>query len=176
MINIYDKEEVMGFLDDLGKSLNKVGKKTSEMASGAKLKLEITKNKSNIDKKYEALGARIYFLSKEGLAPDESIGEIIAAIDELFLAIENLENEIADITKEKNIEVDGLTCSKCGIELAEATKFCGSCGEKIEIKVELKEDVEAKEEVETIKQKLCPNCQTEIGDSKFCNSCGTSIE
>jgi len=167
----------MGFLDDLGKSLNKVGKKTSEMASGAKLKLEITKHKSNIDKKYEALGARIYFLSKEGLAPDESISEIITAIDDMFLAIATLEQEIADITKEEVVEVEALTCPKCGIELAEGTKFCGSCGEKIEGKVEIKVEVELEKEVEeTIEQKLCPNCQAEIGDAKFCNSCGTSVE
>jgi len=166
----------MGFLDDLGKSLNKVGKKTSEMASGAKLKLEITKHKSNIDKKYEELGARIYFLSKEGLAPDESISEIITAIDEMFVAIENLEKEIAAITAEANKpETSGFKCKNCGEALAEGTKFCGSCGEKVEETVESVEEKPLEEVVEETK-KICPNCQAEIGDAKFCNSCGTSID
>jgi len=159
----------MGFLDDLGKSLNKVGKKTSEMASGAKLKLEITKNKSNIDKKYEELGARIYFLNKEGLEPDESISEMINAIDDMFLAIENLEKEIADIATEQSDGATENTCKHCGVTLAEGTKFCGSCGGKVE------ETKEVVEEVITEK-KLCPNCQAEVGEAKFCNSCGTSIE
>ncbi|MBI9012563.1 MAG: zinc ribbon domain-containing protein [Clostridiales bacterium] len=156
----------MGFLDDLGKSLNKVGKKTSEMASGAKLKLEITKHKSNIDKKYEELGARVYFLNKEGLELDESISEMISAIDDMFLAIDNLEKEIADIAKEQAAEPAANRCKKCGATLAEDTKFCGSCGDKVEEVVE--EVVEGK--------KLCPNCQAEVGEAKFCNSCGTSLE
>jgi len=166
----------MGFLDDLGKSLNKVGKKTSEMASGAKLKLEITKHKSNIDKKYEELGSRIYFLSKEGLAPDESISEIITSIDDMFVAIENLEKEIAAIATEDNKEVaeEDFKCKNCGEALAKGTKFCGSCGEKVEEETATPEPVE--EVVVENTKKLCPNCQAEIGDAKFCNSCGTSID
>jgi len=159
----------MGFLDDLGKSLNKVGKKTSEMASGAKLKLEITKHKSNIDKKYEELGARTYFLNKEGLELDESIAEMISAIDEMFLAIENLEKEIADMAKEQDDEPAANTCKQCGATLAGDTKFCGSCGGKVEEIEEVAEDV-----IE--EKRLCPNCQAEVGEAKFCNSCGTSLE
>lgn len=160
----------MGFLDDLSKGLNKVGKKTSEMASGAKLKLEITKNKSNIDKKYEELGSRIYFLNKEGMAPDESISEIITEIDQLFVNIEDLEKEVEAITNEEKVEVEA-TCSNCGEVLKGDSKFCGSCGTKIEA-VEVVEEVV----VEETEKKLCPNCQAVVGDSKFCNSCGTSIE
>ncbi len=160
----------MGFLDDLSKGLNKVGKKTSEMASGAKLKLEITKMKSNIDKKYEQLGSRIYFLSKEGVAPDESITEIIAEIDELFVNVENLENEVEAITKEQSMN-EAPTCKNCGAPLNGDSKFCGSCGAKTE-----EVEVVREEAVEIMDKKLCPNCQAEVGDAKFCNSCGTSIE
>lgn len=158
----------MGFLDDLGKSLNKVGKKTSEMANVAKLKLDITKYKSTIDKKYEELGSRIYFLNKEGVEMDESVTTLITEIDELFVQIKVVESEIEKINKEVPKAAEGpLVCASCGEELPEGTKFCGSCGNKVE------EEVEA---APTVEIKKCPNCGAEVGEAKFCNSCGTSIE
>ncbi len=151
----------MGFLDDLGKSLNKVGQKTSEMANEAKLKLEITKHKSNIDKKYEELGARVYFLAKENMELDESVSSIIGEIDQLFLNIANLEKEISTQEEvDEKVDDEGKSCRNCGAPMAEGVKFCGSCG------------TQAEEE----SKKLCPNCQAEVGESQFCNSCGTSLE
>jgi RNA polymerase subunit RPABC4/transcription elongation factor Spt4 len=154
----------MGFLDDLGKSLNKVGKKTSEMASVAKLKLDITKHKANIDKKYEELGSRIYFLNKEGIDRDESVDNLIIEIDELFEKIRLVEVELKEATEQpEKVEESPIkpTCKECGEALEPGAKFCGSCGAKTG-------DVEEK--------KACPNCGAEVGDAKFCNSCGTSIE
>jgi NADH pyrophosphatase NudC (nudix superfamily) len=160
----------MGFLDDLGKSLNKVGKKTTDMASVAKLKLDITKHKSSIDKKYEELGSRVYFLAKENLEMDESISTLINEIDELYEAIKLVEAEIEKFNVEKPeekesapAEASGFPCSNCGAQLAPNTKFCGSCGTKVE-------------EPAPVEVKTCPNCNAEVGDAKFCNSCGTSIE
>lgn len=164
----------MGFLDDLGKSLNKVGKKTSDMASVAKLKLDITKNKSSIDKKYEELGSRIYFLNSEGVERDESVEALIVEIDELFAAIKLVEAEIEKIAAEKEAPVvvaGGIKCGSCGSIVAEGTKFCGSCGGKIEEPVAEEPVVEESEE----SAKKCPNCDAVVGDAKFCNSCGTSL-
>lgn len=149
----------MGLLDDIGKSINKVGKKTSEMASSAKLKLEINKHKSNIDKKYEALGARIYFLSKENLDRDEVVDMIIEDIDGLNLAIMNLEKEIEAIITETLI-TDHEECSSCGVILAEGVKYCNACGAR---------------RISDIEKKVCPNCQAEVGRVKFCNECGASV-
>lgn len=162
----------MGFLDDLGKSLNKVGKKTSDMASVAKLKLDITKNKSSIDKKYEELGSRIYFLNKEGVELDESVSTLIEDIDALFVAIANVEIEIEKISEEAAVKekpaaskTDMIKCASCDAELPAGTKFCGTCGAKVEEAVEV-----------VVESKSCPNCGAEVGEAKFCNSCGTSIE
>lgn len=145
----------MGFLDDLGKGLNKVGKKTSEMAGVAKVKLEITKVKGNIDKKYEEMGSRVYFLQKENLPLDESITEFIQEIDELYVSLEALEAEIAE---------PGVKCPSCGALVEEGAKFCGKCGHAMGGKPEV------------VSGKKCPNCGADVGDAKFCNSCGTSIE
>lgn len=165
----------MGFFDELGKNLNKVGKKTSEMANVAKLKLEITKNKSAIDKKYEELGSRMYFLNKESLDKDESVDELFVEIDALFINIENLEKEIEELLKENNTVVNtGLVCSNCSAILKENTKFCGSCGAKVE-EIQKVDEIKEVDVVETVSNK-CPNCGVEVGDAKFCNSCGTSIE
>lgn len=168
----------MGFFDDLGKGLNKVGKKTSDMASVAKLKLDITKNKSAIDKKYEELGSRIYFLSKEGVDRDESVDTLMTEIDQLFANIAEVEAEIEKINAEKDVPVvtnvsgNSFPCGNCGAILPEGTKFCGSCGSKIEVPV-AEAVVEA---VAAEEGKKCPNCGAVVGDAKFCNSCGTSIE
>jgi predicted Zn-ribbon and HTH transcriptional regulator len=143
----------MGFLDDLGKSLNKVGKKTSEMAGVAKIKLEITKTKGAIDKKFEELGSRVYLLDKEGASLDEQARELINDIDALYVTVKELE---AQINEASNL------CKKCGERLAEDAKFCGKCGETVND--------------EPIVEKKCPNCGAEVGEAKFCNSCGTSIE
>lgn len=162
----------MGFLDDLGKGLNKVGKKTSDMAAVTKMKLDITKNKSAIDKKYEALGSRVYFMNKEGLEPDESVQEIIDSIDELFLTIKSIEVEIEKLSadeKPKAVAVDMIKCSHCGMELGKDTKFCGGCGNKVEAPVEAIEK-------EIVEIKKCSNCGAEVGEAKFCNACGTSLE
>lgn len=148
----------MGFLDDLGKGLNKVGKKTSEMAGAAKIKLEITKLKGTIDKKYEALGSRVYFLKKENTPLDESVDVLIDEIDELFANVQALEAEIAEPVAKK--------CTQCGAVLEEGTKFCGSCGQPTVQTVE----------TPVVEGKTCPNCGAEVGDAKFCNSCGTNIE
>lgn len=156
----------MGFLDDLGKSLNKVGKKTSDMAAVAKLKLDVTKHKSAIDKKYEELGSRIYFLAKEGLDKDESVDTLITEIDGLYEAIKGVEAEIEKLNVEKGVQEEaakpeGFKCANCGEMLQAGTKFCGSCGTKVEAEKP---------------QNTCPNCGAEVGDAKFCNSCGTSLE
>lgn len=151
----------MGLLDDIGKGLNKMGKKTSDMAIVAKIKLEITKNKASIDKKYEELGSRMYFLHKEGLETDDSVMKLYEEIDELFEEVNRLEQELKgseEVEVEDEDETADLTCEKCGETIAEDAKFCGSCGTAVEMKKE------------------CPNCGAEVGSAKFCNSCGTSID
>jgi hypothetical protein len=163
----------MGFLDDLGKGLNKVGKRTSDMAAVAKLKLEITKHKSGIDKKYETLGSKYYLMAKEGGSPDESMDILVNEINELFQNIENVQAEInklnaeAEPVKEDIMPEENFNCSSCGITLKKGTKFCGGCGEKVE-------EIPVPEPAAALKK--CPNCDAEVGDAKFCNACGTSLE
>lgn len=144
----------MGFLDELGKGINKVGKKTSELANVAKIKLEISNNKTTVDSKFQAIGERHYELSKNGMLLEDTIIEgLITEIDGLYEVIAELESKIM-----------ANTCKNCGAALKDDTKFCGSCGKPVEA------------EQPVANEKVCTKCGAVVGDEKFCNSCGTSIE
>jgi len=62
-------------------------------------------------------------------------------------------------------------CPACGASLAPDTKFCSSCGTKIEIAAPVVP------EPEPIAPTTCPGCGTTVNEgAKFCGSCGTRIE
>lgn len=53
-----------------------------------------------------------------------------------------------------------MKCNHCNAEVAEGTKFCPNCGNRIELPISLK----------------CPQCNTEVADgTKFCPNCGSPI-
>ena len=59
-----------------------------------------------------------------------------------------------------------MNCPKCGNELKDNSKFCSSCGEKIE-------EVKPVEEEVVNTPKFCSQCGEELKDnSKFCSNCG----
>lgn len=119
----------MSFLEDLGKGINKVGKKTGVMAKVAKTKLEITKVKSTIEKKYEALGSRVYFIYKENLEEEDSVKKLLEEIDDLYESVALLELELKN---SEAAQAKDLLCSNCGELLLEDAKYCGACGTKVD--------------------------------------------
>lgn len=53
-----------------------------------------------------------------------------------------------------------MKCNHCNSEVADGTKFCPYCGNRIELPVSLR----------------CPQCNTEVADgTKFCPNCGSPI-
>lgn len=143
------------------------------MAAVAKLKLEITKHKNAIDKKYETLGSKYYFMVKEGGSPDETMDLLVDEINELFQNIQNVQEEInklnveAEPVKEDIMPEKPLSVQVVVRILKKAQKFCGGCGSKVE-------EIPVPEPAAALKK--CPNCDAEVGDAKFCNACGTSLE
>ncbi len=52
-----------------------------------------------------------------------------------------------------------MKCLKCNAKIAEDSKFCPICGEKVDVEI------------------ICPNCGTIVErDAKFCHKCGRKIE
>lgn len=53
-----------------------------------------------------------------------------------------------------------MRCANCNTEVAEGTKFCPECGNRIELPQPLK----------------CPQCDTVVAEGvKFCPECGSPI-
>ena len=62
-----------------------------------------------------------------------------------------------------------MNCPKCNYELKDGSKFCSSCGEKIE--------EEKKEEEVKDTPHFCSECGAQLkDDSKFCSSCGKKLD
>lgn len=88
----------MGFMDKMTKTMNMVGEKTSEVANAAKLKLDISKVKGNIDAKYKELGELVYRAVKDERLVDEEVTLIVAEIDLLVQEL-NVMNAELELTK-----------------------------------------------------------------------------
>lgn len=88
----------MGFMDKMTKTMNMVGEKTSEVANVAKLKLDITKVKGNIDIKYKELGELVYKAVKDERLVDDEVTLIVSEIDMLVQEL-NVLNAQAEVTK-----------------------------------------------------------------------------
>lgn len=64
-------------------------------------------------------------------------------------------------------------CSKCNIEYDDEFMFCYKCGEKLQQKVEVVEEVIEKSNIEQI---FCPYCGKKVdSDSDFCGFCGKTL-
>lgn len=64
-------------------------------------------------------------------------------------------------------------CPKCNKEYDDELMFCFHCGEKLQEKLEIEEDVIEQSNIEQI---FCPYCGEKIDlDSNFCGFCGKSV-
>ena len=100
------------------------GRKASDVADLAKQKMKIAENERAIRVALEALGGLIYESRKDNTEPSEElVAELIAQVDELTAANEQLQAEIDNRCGTKTCE--------CGHKNPEEAVFCNTCGKKL---------------------------------------------
>lgn len=134
-----------------------LGSKSAELVSTGKLKMEKMQIETKVKEKKLEIGNLIY---SAYIADEEPIHE---AVGILCVEIKALEDEIAGLEKQMNVEASqavqtsapSVTCPGCGSQEKAGTAFCSNCGKKLE-------------------EKHCENCGQKLAlGAKFCAGCGT---
>lgn len=100
------------------------GRKATDVADLAKQKIKIADNERAIRVTLEALGGMLYESRKEGVEMNEDlVNELIAQVDELTAANEQLQ---AEIDNKRGYQ----TCS-CGATNPENAVYCNACGKEL---------------------------------------------
>ena len=100
------------------------GRKVCDAADVTKQKLKITENERGIRLALEALGGMLYDSRKEGVEFNEELAaELVAQVDELTAANEQLQAEIDNRR--------GFKTCECGCKNPENSVFCNACGKKL---------------------------------------------
>ena len=122
----------MDFLDsavDKAKEVFDVAKKkTGEVVSTEKRKLDISIIKAKLDKDFIKLGKLCFEKLKEAEQLEGAEAELFDSISKKNAEIEKLSKEIEDIKEEKNDN----KCASCGAVLAQKYSYCPHCGIKID--------------------------------------------
>lgn len=141
--------------DGLDKSKNKVGS-MKEISKLNKTIEDISAKKAEV---LLEVGMNVYKKVREGIIKDEEIIEKCKNIVGFDYIIYDNKIKIEELKKVN----EGFTCS-CGKTLTYEDKFCGGCGNKVEIPVE------------NIEYVTCNNCEMNINsDLNFCPCCGIKI-
>ena len=118
----------MGFIEETFVKAKEVfdvaGKKTSEVITVQKLKVNAASLESQIARDFEALGRLIYADSRENGNSGEAAEELMTEIDGKRIHLESLQAEIAHMKGNR-------ICRSCGSANAPGATFCSRCGEKL---------------------------------------------
>ena len=189
----------MAFLDGIGKKLANAGQDAAQkariFADSTKYSGMIADEEKNIQALYPQLGKAYYELHMHD--PEPALSEIVAAINDAFARIEQLNDQIAAL--------NGIQkCPRCGAGVPEGGMFCNSCGAKMPPKQAVEQfaggnvvtcencgaqlpagqrfcvycGVEVKEHQQSqmAEPKICGNCGRELApDAAFCTGCGSRV-
>lgn len=104
-------------------------KKTEEVVTTQKQKLDVVSIENKRAKDYTALGEIYFEMIKDGEIDNIQVKELVEAIKEKNQKIAELKSEI-NAAKNKRI------CPECGANIADSSKFCNNCGAKLEFESE----------------------------------------
>ncbi|MBO7218114.1 MAG: zinc ribbon domain-containing protein [Clostridia bacterium] len=112
-------------VDKAKQGFDVVCKKTEDVVSVSKLKIDKASLESKLSKSYEMLGQICYdqITAGEELS-SESVSALIGDISENIAAIEDLNIKIQSFKNKK-------ICPHCGGAIESNFVFCGKCGKKI---------------------------------------------
>lgn len=120
------------------------GTKAQEVAELAKIKLQASQMRSDIDANYLKLGEIIYDLNKNNNQNDELVNMCIAEI----------ESQLAELD-ELNVKLDNMKkvvrCTECMAENSSGALYCARCGAALKGVADAAEEV-ASEVVDTAKE------------------------
>lgn len=118
----------MGILDDVvvnaKSAVGAVGKKAEKVVDVSKLRFAIADLKKEIADKMESLGFYVYESVKDEDFTVDSIAERREEIDNLYLQLNSLEEQLA-AAKNK------LRCPACSYDNSKEAVYCMKCGTKL---------------------------------------------
>jgi len=177
----------MSLFGRLGDIARNIGDKASGAIETSKLNSRIDAEKNAIADNMRRIGEFYYQRHQVGAVNEPEIAEIFAAIDGHHATIAEIQAEIVRMQEESAaaqaaqqaaqvqpaapigipaaapVPTAGVVCQTCGASNVAGTKFCGTCGSKLELPV-----------VELVaEERSCPTCGAKIpAESKFCGECG----
>ena len=100
------------------------GKKTEELVSLTKLKVESADTQKALSEQLEAVGRMVYAAYQRGEETREELLEPLQAIDALEQKAASILDKIDELRRTKH-------CSACGKNNAQDAAFCQNCGAKL---------------------------------------------
>lgn len=162
----------MAFFDKLSQAAKNIGDRTTDAIETTKLNSKIAAEKLAANEELLKIGQYYYDLYLAGQA-DEAILEYCQAAKSHLDTADQLQAEIDRIKAENEAQkhasaapVGGITCPGCGTALPAGTKFCSSCGSKIEAAP-----------AAPAQSMFCTGCGAQLpAGTRFCNNCGQRLD
>lgn len=153
MSEIYEK---------IGSGINKIQGTIQSSQNRSQLKKTIQEASLKRTEILVGLGEEVYKKLRAGEIESEDLRIKAGTLMELDHNIYLAQQAIAIL----NASEPNPICPACGAQIAEGDKFCGGCGNKIEMP----------NQVTSGPLKQCPACDERIPEiASFCNCCGTKL-
>ena len=154
--------DLLGGLGGLVKGLTSIMPQDDPNTQLLIMQSEVSDLKKQEDELYINIGKMA--AEQYGLESFGGIAEQMKLIEANLAAAQGKLDEAKGVAQAKEkVEKDALagrTCSQCGYENPEGTKFCQECGNKL-----------------GMTKMVCPSCGQENSlGTKFCGGCGTRLE